>query len=102
MCWVERDATPPAQAATLPSDPPRQAAMRDAAAIRRWIKASSTASAQMKRGTSGGFELALGAQPVSDLVEAALLEVDEVRALGDLVMTGLAGLRLAGAREFAR
>ena len=65
VCWVERGATPPAQAATLPSDPPRQAAMRDAAAIRRWIKASSTASAQMKRGTSGGFELALGAQPVA-------------------------------------
>ena len=98
MCWVERDATPPAQAATLPSDPPRQAAMRDAAAIRRWIKASSTASAQMKRGTSGGFELALGAQPVSDLVEAALFEVDEARALGDLVMTGLAGLRLRRSR----
>ena len=103
VCWVERDATPsPAQAATLPSDPSRQAAMRDAAAIRRWIKASSTACAQMKRGASGGFELALGAQPVSDLVEAALFEVDEARALGDLVDDrGWLGFAL-GAREFAR
>lgn len=72
--------------------------MRDAAAIRRWIKASSTASAQMKRGASGGFELALGAQPGSELVEAALFEVDEARALADLAMTGLAGLRLRRSR----
>ena len=90
MCRVERGAA-------LPSDPPRQAAMRDATAIRRWIKASPTASAQMKRGTPGGFELALGAQPVSDLVEAAPFEVDEARALGDLVVTGL-GLRLRRSR----
>ena len=43
---------------------------------------------------SGGFEFALGAQPISQLVAVALLEVDEVRPLGDLLVTGLARLRL--------
>ena len=85
----------PQPSRVTPHDKPRCATPRP---CRRWIKASSTASAQMKRGTSGGFELALGAQPVSDLVEAASFEVDEARALGDLVMTGLAGLRLRRSR----
>ena len=57
-----------------------------------------TASAQIKRGTSGAFEFALGAEPVSELVGAALFEVNEVRPLGDLVVSALAGLRLGRSR----
>ena len=80
-----------------PHDQPRCATPRPSGAGSRRAR-HEPASAQMKRGTSGRFELALAAQPVSDLVEAALFEVDEARALGDLVMTGLAGRRLGLSR----
>ena len=45
---------------------------------------------------SGSGELALGAQPVAELVATALLERDEVGALGDL---GRAWARAARARR---
>ena len=94
---VERDTTPRAGETPPPHEQPRrEAATDETAAVPRPVKATPTRHTLSadKEWISGGFEFALGTQPVSELVGAALLEVDEVRALGDLLVTGLPGPRL--------
>lgn len=101
MCPVERDPTHPAQDATLASKRPttsRDARCRGRPALDQGDLDTRQRLRRSSEGRQAPFEFALGAQPVSELVGAALFEVNDVRALGDLVVSGLAGLRLGRSR----